>query len=62
MLDDENIILVSHDGLIRLLMCYLMKLPVYQRWNFQVDTCGITEVTYQPDYEAWKLVRFNQVC
>jgi broad specificity phosphatase PhoE len=62
MLDDENIILVSHDGLIRLLMCYLMKLPVYQRWNFQVDTCGITEVTYQPDYKAWKLVRFNQVC
>jgi len=56
-----NIILVSHDGLIRLLMCYLMNIPVYKRWNFQVDTCGLMEICYQPDFEAWKLVRFNQI-
>jgi broad specificity phosphatase PhoE len=55
-----DIILVSHDGLIRLLMCYLMNIPVYQRWNFRIDTCGITEVVYQPDFCAWKLIRFNQ--
>jgi broad specificity phosphatase PhoE len=58
----EDIILVSHDGLIRLLMCSLMDLPVYKRWNFQVDTCGIMEVSYQPEFNAWKLVRFNQKC
>jgi broad specificity phosphatase PhoE len=56
-----NIILVSHDGLIRLLMCYIMNIPVYKRWNFQVDTCGIMEICYQPDFEAWKLIRFNQI-
>jgi broad specificity phosphatase PhoE len=56
----ENIVLVSHEGLIRILMCHLMKLPVYQRWNFQVDFCGITEITYQPEYKSWKLLRFNQ--
>ena len=56
-----NIILVSHDGLIRLLMCYLMNIPVYKRWNFQLDTCGLMEICYQPDFEAWKLVRFNQI-
>jgi broad specificity phosphatase PhoE len=44
-----DIILVSHDGLIRLLMCYLMGIPVYKRWNFQVDTCGIMEIRYQPE-------------
>ncbi len=58
----DTIILVSHDGLIRLLMCYIMGLPVYKRWNFHVDTCGIMEITYQPEFEAWRLIRFNQTC
>jgi broad specificity phosphatase PhoE len=57
----ENIILVSHEGLIRLLMCTILDLPVYKRWNFHYDFCGIMEITHQPDYEAWKLIRFNQV-
>jgi broad specificity phosphatase PhoE len=56
---DEDIILVSHDGLIRLMLCYILGIPVYRRWDFQVDTCGITELVYQPDYERWKLIRFN---
>jgi broad specificity phosphatase PhoE len=58
----ENIILVSHDGLIRLLMCYILGIGVYRRWDFRVDTCGIMEIEYQPDYERWKLVRFNHIC
>ncbi|HUM72385.1 MAG TPA: histidine phosphatase family protein, partial [Chloroflexota bacterium] len=56
----ENIILVSHDGWIRLLMCYLLDIPVYRRWEFQVDTCGMMEIAYQPEIAKWKLVRFNQ--
>ena len=56
----ESIVLVSHEGLIRLLMCHIMNIPVYNLWNFHVDFCGIMEITYQPDYEAWKLIRFNQ--
>jgi broad specificity phosphatase PhoE len=59
---DENVIAVSHDGLIRTLMCHLMNIPVTNRWNFHVDLCGITEITYQPDYGKWKLIRFNQTC
>ena len=59
---DENIIIVCHDGLIRILMCHLTNNPVYNRWDFYVDFCGITEITYQPDYGTWKLVRFNQTC
>lgn len=55
-----DIIVVCHDGLSRLLMCYIMNIPVYKRWNFQVDTCGIMGICYQPDFEAWKLIRFNQ--
>jgi broad specificity phosphatase PhoE len=57
----ENILLVSHEGFIRLVVCHIMNLPVYQRWNFHVDFCGITEIAYQPDYQVWKLMRFNQI-
>jgi len=56
----ENIVLVTHEGWIRQMMCHLMNLPVYKRGNFYVDFCGITEITYQPDYQTWKLIRFNQ--
>jgi probable phosphoglycerate mutase len=58
----EPILAVSHDGLIRLWMCHLMGLPVYQRASFQVDLCGLTEVDYLEDEQRWKLVRFNQTC
>ncbi len=60
--DSEGVAMVSHEGLIRLLMCTILGLPVYKRWNFHVDFCGIMEMTYQPEYAAWKLIRFNQGC
>jgi broad specificity phosphatase PhoE len=53
------VLFVCHDGLIRVLMCYILGVPVYHRWNFRVDFCGITEITYQPEYGTWKLHRFN---
>jgi broad specificity phosphatase PhoE len=56
----ENIVVVSHEGLIRLLTCHILGLPVYARWNFQFDFCGIMEINYQPDFRTWKLIRFNQ--
>ena len=60
--NSESIVIVTHEGLIRILMCAIMGLPVYKRWNFFVDFCGITEIVFQPEYEEWKLIRFNQVC
>ena len=59
---NENVIAVSHDGLIRALMCHVMNIPITSRWNFQADYCGITEITYQPEYGKWKLIRYNQTC
>jgi broad specificity phosphatase PhoE len=60
LVDQDNIILVSHDGWMRLLVCSLLGLAVYRRWDFHVDTCGLMEIEYQPDFESWKLLRFNQ--
>jgi broad specificity phosphatase PhoE len=56
---EENVILVCHEGLIRTLMCHITHQPVYKRGNFQVNFCGITEITYQAEYQTWKLIRFN---
>ncbi len=60
--ESENILLVCHEGLIRLLLCTILDLPVYKRWNFHYDFCGIMEIKYEPAYGIWKLIRFNQVC
>lgn len=59
---DENTIMVSHEGLIRILMCHITNNPVFHRRHFYVDFCGIMEINYQPDYGVWKLMRFNQTC
>jgi broad specificity phosphatase PhoE len=61
-ISNEDLIIVSHDGLIRLLMCYILEIPVYRRWDFQVDTCGIMEIEYQTTFKKWKLIRFNHIC
>jgi broad specificity phosphatase PhoE len=58
--DGENIIVVCHEGLVRVTACHILGLPVYNRWNFRVDFCGIMEINYQPEYQTWQLVRFNQ--
>jgi|WetSurMetagenome_2_1015567.scaffolds.fasta_scaffold359477_1 broad specificity phosphatase PhoE len=57
----ENVLFVCHEGLIRIMTCAVMGLPVYHRWNYKVDFCGITEISYQPEYNNWKLIRFNSI-
>src|SRR5690242_9323465 len=58
---ESDILLVSHEGWIRQMMCSVMGLPVYRRGDFRLDFCGLTELSYQADYGRWKLLRFNQV-
>ncbi|MEJ2513276.1 MAG: histidine phosphatase family protein [Anaerolineales bacterium] len=60
--DDEDIIIMAHDGWIRILACHILDIPVYQRWDFVVDTCGIMEIEYESEYEHWMIVRFNHIC
>jgi len=35
---------------------------VTKRWGFRIDFGGIVEIAYQPKYDKWKLIRFNQTC
>jgi broad specificity phosphatase PhoE len=54
-----DILVVSHDGFIRLLMCNILGLPVYMRYKFRTDMGGVSAVEY--DGKEWRIVRFNQI-
>ena len=56
----DNILIVSHDGLIRVCMTYILDIPVYRRSDFKIDLCGMTQVDYQYDVNRWKLFAFNK--
>jgi len=56
---DGTYVLFCHEGYIRILMCNLLGIPVYHRYKFKYDYCGITEVIYEN--EEWKIKRFNQI-
>lgn len=56
----DTVIMVSHEGYISLLMCYLLDLPPYERFHFMVDTAGITEWYYDAPTDLWFLHGFNQ--
>jgi len=56
----EHVLLVTHDGLIRLLLCHVLRLPAYRRFNFKVDTASVMEIEWEESEGRWKLIRFNQ--
>ena len=56
---DDDVVVVSHDGLIRQLMCHVLGLPVYHRGDFRIDFAGLTELSFQRDIGRWRLLRFN---
>ncbi len=59
MKQDEDCLLISHEGYIRLLLCHILGLPVYRRRLFHIDFCGITELLYNKETDAWKVLRAN---
>ena len=56
---DEDVLIVSHEGYIRLLICHLLDIPVYKRHLFKVDMCGIMEIEYDKTTNEWKIIRLN---
>lgn len=58
--EDGNVLVVSHDGFIRLLMCNLLGLPVYMRHRFKTNMGGISLIEYDQNEEQWEIIRFNQ--
>ena len=56
-----DILVVSHDGFIRLLMCNILGLPVYKRYIFKTTMGAVSIISYDDSRGEWKTVRFNQL-
>jgi broad specificity phosphatase PhoE len=56
-----DILVVAHDGIIRTLICYILAIPVYRRFEFRIDTASITEIEWDAEKRKWKLIRLNQI-
>ena len=54
-----DVLVVSHDGFIRLLLCNISGLPVWMRYKFITTMGGISAVEY--DGREWRILRFNQI-
>lgn len=54
-----NHILVAHDGIIRILICKILGLPVYRRHLFRIDYCSITTFEYDEVFKCWTAPRIN---
>ena len=53
-------LIVAHDGIIRLLLCHILKIPVYGRFDFKLGTAGIVEIQKEEDGDQWSIIRINQ--
>lgn len=54
-----NILVVSHEGFIRLLMCNIIGAPVYHRYRLRMDFGGLSVIERSQD--EWRILRFNQL-
>lgn len=54
-----NILVVSHEGFIRLLMCNVIGAPVYHRYRLRMDFGGLSVIERSQD--EWRILRFNQL-
>ena len=43
-----NLLVVAHDGIIRLFVCHVLGIPVWRRFGMKIDPAGITELAWDP--------------
>ena len=58
---EGNLLVVAHDGIIRLFVCHVLGIPVWRRFGMCIDPTGITELAWDPPRRRWDLIRYNQV-
>jgi broad specificity phosphatase PhoE len=54
-------LVVTHGGIVWLLLCHLLNIPVYQGANFRVEPTGYVEIVASDSEKGWTIVRSNAV-
>ncbi|NLF01055.1 MAG: histidine phosphatase family protein [Anaerolineales bacterium] len=57
----DDMLLVTHEGWMRLLCCNVMGMPVYRRNRFRLDYCGIVEMQTDKEAGGWKMLCINRL-
>ncbi|NJO83141.1 MAG: histidine phosphatase family protein, partial [Blastochloris sp.] len=55
----KSILIVGHDGSLRIALCELLELKSTQYWRFNLDPCSLTRVNVYPGGAI--LIRLNDV-
>ncbi|TAH03673.1 MAG: alpha-ribazole phosphatase [Sphingobacteriales bacterium] len=56
----ENIIIVSHAGVIRSILANILGFPLQNAFNLQIDYASITKINYQKEYGKQTVVYVNK--
>ena len=59
--DLNNVCIVSHGGVIRSIIIYLLGLPQHKRFNFYPDNCGINILEYDGKTKNFKVITVNEI-
>ena len=59
--EQGNILVVTHEGFIRILLCNILGLPVYKRYKFKVAMGSVSAIEFDKTEQEWRLVLFNEI-
>lgn len=55
----EHVLIVSHAGVIKMLLSHVMGLPIEKRGNFHISNTGISIIECDAHAERWKVLCIN---
>ncbi len=55
---DESILIFTHGGTIRALVCHCLEIPLRNAFQLQIDYASVTKLQFQ--HARWQLVGLNQ--
>lgn len=55
-----NVLVVTHDGFIRLLLCNILEAEFYNRYRLKTTMGGISAIEFDPAVDSWVITQFNQ--
>lgn len=52
-------VIVTHEGLIRILICQTLGMPPYKRHLLSIDFASVTVFEYSKDFSCWRVPKIN---
>ena len=52
--------IICHEGIIRTTLCAVLGLPVWFRYRFKIDFCGVSALEWREDGAYWRVLYVNR--